>query len=289
MGNKFNHRFNFKKLLTREDLDIRKVARNSLSLRVGDYFNLLAKFLRHVHYALDALEKAIKNKASDSDWKSLDSIVSMLENIGCDKFSLAIGETISAGKRGHGQFAAERAKTVLDEFIELKLFLEKAKASDSPKDDPNEDELFPENYEQQTIREMLQLLDQKKITRKMRILAIDDSPVMLQTISSALESNYKVYCLTDPTKIQDFLYQITPDLFLIDYKMPELSGFDLIPIIRSFKEHLNTPIIFLTAMGTPGHVSAALSLGACDFIVKPVQDDVLREKIAKHIVRKNLF
>jgi PleD family two-component response regulator len=42
-------------------------------------------------------------------------------------------------------------------------------------------------------------------------------------------------------------------------------------------------------MGTFDHVSSAFALGACDFIVKPFQGNILREKIEKHIVRKKLF
>ena len=132
-------------------------------------------------------------------------------------------------------------------------------------------------------------MDNEEAVRKLRILAIDDSPVILRTITSILSDEYKVYEMTNPTMLEKFLEQITPELFLLDYKMPELSGFDLVPVIRSYKEHKNTPIIFLTSMGTVDHVSAALALGACDFIVKPFQGNILREKIAKHIVRKKLF
>jgi putative two-component system response regulator len=112
---------------------------------------------------------------------------------------------------------------------------------------------------------------------------------MLKTITSALGADYKVYTLSDPMMVEKFLQQVTPELFLLDYKMPGLNGFDLIPIIRNFDEHKDTPIVFLTSMGTSDNVSAAAMLGACDFIVKPFQGNVLREKIAKYIVRKKLF
>jgi len=124
---------------------------------------------------------------------------------------------------------------------------------------------------------------------KQMVLAVDDSPVVLKTISSVLSDTYKVFVLPKPTKIQDVLQKLTPELFLLDYKMPELSGFELIPIIRSFEKHKETPIIFLTSAGTIENVSAALTLGACDFILKPVKPDILREKIATHIVRKKAF
>jgi len=67
--------------------------------------------------------------------------------------------------------------------------------------------------------------------------------------------------------------------------MPELSGFDCVPIIRAIEGHEDTPIIFLTSEGTVDNISTA-ALGACDFVVKPFNPDVLRKKIAKHLVRR---
>ena len=122
--------------------------------------------------------------------------------------------------------------------------------------------------------------------RKPLILAVDDAPVILKTISMALGEDYHVFTLSDPMLVEKYLQQSAPDLILLDYKMPGLNGFDLVPIIRKFEKHKDTPIIFLTSMEINSHASSAAMLGACDFIVKPVQMDILREKIAKYISRE---
>lgn len=119
--------------------------------------------------------------------------------------------------------------------------------------------------------------------RKLIILAVDDSPVILKSVSSVLGNDYKVFLLPKPNEISRILQKVTPDLFLLDYLMPEINGFDLIPIIRGTPGHSKTPIIFLTSVATLDNATAALELGACDFIVKPFNPDVLREKIAQHI------
>jgi len=120
---------------------------------------------------------------------------------------------------------------------------------------------------------------------KPRILAIDDVPSMLRTINYALRDKYKVYTLPKPEMLKNYLQTVTPDLFLLDYKMPTINGFELIPIIREFPEHKDTPIIFLTSEGTVDTLSAAISLGACDYILKPFEPKALLEKIEKHIMR----
>jgi len=115
------------------------------------------------------------------------------------------------------------------------------------------------------------------------IVAVDDAPDTLRMVNSLLRDIYKVYTLTDPEELETFLQKTTPDLFLLDYRMPKLSGTDLIPIIRKFPENKDTPIVFLTSEKSPDFLKEAVKLGASDFIIKPVSAETLREKIAMHI------
>jgi DNA-binding response OmpR family regulator len=121
----------------------------------------------------------------------------------------------------------------------------------------------------------------------MLVLTVDDSPAILEAVAAVLSVEYKVFELPKPLMLENVLKQMVPELFLFDYQMPEINGFELIPIIRGFKEHKETPTIFLTSEGTIDNLTAAIVLGACDFIVKPFQPEMLKEKVAKHIVRKN--
>jgi len=129
----------------------------------------------------------------------------------------------------------------------------------------------------------------KKIRVRPTILAIDDSPVALRAVSAVLGGEYEVLTLTEPEELERIMKKIKPDLFLLDCKMPGTGGFELIPVIRGLEGHLNTRIIFLTSEGTIENLTAAIALGACDFIVKPFIPDVLRERIAKHIARRRFL
>jgi DNA-binding response OmpR family regulator len=120
--------------------------------------------------------------------------------------------------------------------------------------------------------------------RKPCVFAIDDSVDILNTITYVLDGEYDVITLSDPSRIDEFLQETTPDLFILDYKMPGASGFDLIPIIRARVEFSQTPIIFLTSEGTIDIVFGAASLGARDFIVKPFSAPELRDKIKQLIM-----
>ena len=119
--------------------------------------------------------------------------------------------------------------------------------------------------------------------KKTSVLVVDDISSMLRAIQYALHDRYKVFILSRPEDAVDFLRTNKPDLILLDYLMPVLSGFDLIPIIRHLPDHKNTPIIIITTEGTVDLVNEAMSIGASDFIVKPFKPKELNDKVAKHI------
>jgi len=126
----------------------------------------------------------------------------------------------------------------------------------------------------------------KREAEKPIVLSIDDNPSILQAVNALLEEHYTVYTMPEVKEepvLTKLLKKITPDLFLLDCNMPVFNGFDLVHIIRKFPDHEDTPIIFLTSEGTVDHISTAVYMGVCDYIVKPINKEVLREKIALHL------
>jgi len=120
----------------------------------------------------------------------------------------------------------------------------------------------------------------KRDANKPIILAVDDNPSILQTVNHLLGDEYKIYTLPHPQAINEVLSKVVPDLFLLDCHMPIVHGFELVPMIRSFPDHEDTPIVFLTSEGTIDNVSVATTIGASGFIVKPINEKILREKVA---------
>jgi CheY-like chemotaxis protein len=297
MENECSSSFDLPALLKIDCLDIRHLAKTNPSLRAYEYYALLARFINSAQHTENIITRIADLKAGAFDFRNMVIVRDMLKDIGCHKYTSAISDILSASKMGHNEFVVSCAKKLLKDFDDLYTHIMKAEkqpetetAPDaSSNTDGSGDEYFASTFETFSLNKVLNMLEQEEATRKMRVLAIDDSPVMLQTISSVLSEDYIVYGMESPTMLEKFLQQITPELFLLDYKMPELSGFDLVPIIRNCEEHKNTPIVFLTSEGTTDTVSAAFTLGACDFIVKPFQANILREKVTKHIVRKNLL
>ena len=125
-----------------------------------------------------------------------------------------------------------------------------------------------------------------------KIIIVDDVSAMLLSLKARLGKQYEIYPAQSAEEMYAILSYFIPDLILLDINMPVLSGFDLVRIIRRFSDHTETPIVFLTAEGTIDNIGTAVNLGACDFIVKPINEAILREKTALHladfVVRRRL-
>ena len=257
-----------------------RYAADTYAMSVDEYFAMLSNFLKLAPNTLRALRRFESRDGDKDDYKDLDCMVSFLKELGWQQFIPTFYRILGAYDTGNWKLASYHAEKAGDEFKEFCSKITAARKTSKP--DSLQDPNMP-------LKEYIKYLDKEEENRKLVILAVDDSPVILKSVASVLSDTYKVYMLPKPKEIRTILDKLTPELFLLDYRMPELDGFELVPIIRSYEEHKDTPIIYLTSEGTIDNVTAALALGACDFVIKPFNPDLLREKIAKHIVKKKSF
>jgi len=117
-------------------------------------------------------------------------------------------------------------------------------------------------------------------TDKVNILAVDDSADKLLALSVVLaELNENVVTATSG---RDALRALLTEEFavvLLDVNMPGMDGFETAAMIRQRKATEHTPIIFITSYGDDTHASRGYSLGAVDYILAPVDPEVLQTKV----------
>ena len=116
-----------------------------------------------------------------------------------------------------------------------------------------------------------------------KVMAVDDRPEILSSISDALNGHFKVFCATSGETALKILPMQRPDIFILDIEMPGMNGYELAQAIRRMEDYAKTPIIFLTGNSTREHVVAAMQAGANDFIVKPANHGVLLQKVGKFL------
>jgi DNA-binding response OmpR family regulator len=120
-----------------------------------------------------------------------------------------------------------------------------------------------------------------------RILVVDDSPVNVKLICSTLTAaGYKVLeTAKDGLDALDKTYRLIPDLVLLDIMMPNLDGFGYIERLKGDPNAPRMPIIVQTALGEREAKIRALSIGANDFLNKPLDLEELVLRVHVHLER----
>ena len=124
-----------------------------------------------------------------------------------------------------------------------------------------------------------------------KILVADDEPNQLELLSAAfLSSEFKLFKARDGREAVDLAEEVLPDLIILDWMMPNISGIDACNIIKSRTETKKIPIIILSAKGEEENKIFGLDRGADDYVVKPFspKELVARTKALLRRVRPSL-
>lgn len=116
---------------------------------------------------------------------------------------------------------------------------------------------------------------------KKTIVSIDDSNVVLMSIEKILSEKYQVKSFSKVMRGMHFLKLNVPDLIILDIDMPEMDGMEALKHIKEREELKDVPVIFLTSNADREHVVNAVALGAVDYMIKPVKEEILLSKIRK--------
>jgi len=118
---------------------------------------------------------------------------------------------------------------------------------------------------------------------KKRLLIIDDDPRNIFALVNTLR--YKSYdclsCLSAEEALKVLQTDEVIDAILIDMMMPEMDGYEAIPLIKSLPSRKSTAIIAVTAQAMAGDKEKCLSAGADDYVSKPIDVDKLLIALSK--------
>ncbi|MDY6784280.1 MAG: response regulator [Cyanobacteriota bacterium] len=116
------------------------------------------------------------------------------------------------------------------------------------------------------------------------ILVVDDNPTNIQVLFDVLsESGYRVAIAKSGEAALKRLASYHPDLILLDVMMPGMDGFETCQRLKSGPETYNIPVIFMTALSDAVDKVKGLSLGAVDYITKPIQHEETLARIRVHL------
>jgi putative two-component system response regulator len=119
------------------------------------------------------------------------------------------------------------------------------------------------------------------------ILIVDDTPENLTALGELLQPTYRVRAtVSGQHALQIAASDPKPDLILLDVMMPEMDGYEVIQRLQGNEATRDIPVIFVTARVNDEDEQHGLSLGAADYITKPLRPAILLARIRNHLKLK---
>lgn len=116
------------------------------------------------------------------------------------------------------------------------------------------------------------------------ILVVDDNPTNIQVLFDMLsEIGYRVAIAKSGEAALQRLQSYQPDIILLDVMMPGIDGFETCQRLKAQPATRNIPVIFMTALSDTVDKVRGLSLGAVDYITKPIQHEEALARIRVHL------
>lgn len=123
---------------------------------------------------------------------------------------------------------------------------------------------------------------------KPNILVIDDTPENIDLLVEILKDQYRVRAARSGEQgLKIARLASAPDLILLDVMMPGIDGFEVCRVLKEDPSTSHIPIIFVTAKITTSDETRGFSLGAVDYITKPISPPVVLARVKTHLALHN--
>jgi Response regulators consisting of a CheY-like receiver domain and a winged-helix DNA-binding domain len=137
---------------------------------------------------------------------------------------------------------------------------------------------------EQAIASIVELVGGTKTP--VRLMIVDDDQVWLQTLPTLLKPwGFEVTTLDDPHQFWQVLQAVTPDVLVLDIKMPQINGFELCQVLRSDPRWQRLPVLFLSILTDSKSQNEAFTVGADDYLCKPILGIELANRILSRLRR----
>lgn len=121
-----------------------------------------------------------------------------------------------------------------------------------------------------------------------KILIVDDDPDILDVIENTLKDDYKIITATLGKEALDKIQTESPDLVILDYVLPDITGIEICQEIRKNPLLIHIPILMLTGKGEVENKIEGLEAGADDYMVKPFLPQELSARVRMLLRRSSI-
>lgn len=130
--------------------------------------------------------------------------------------------------------------------------------------------------------------DLNTLLKNALIMMVDDEPILMEILQTFLEDEgYQNFITIEDSRLaMDRLVKDQPDILLLDLKMPNVNGFEILQQVRNNERLKHLPVIVLTSSSDAATKLQALELGATDFLAKPIDASELALRLRNTLTVK---
>ncbi|HEV8243993.1 MAG TPA: response regulator [Nitrospirales bacterium] len=122
--------------------------------------------------------------------------------------------------------------------------------------------------------------------RSFRILVVDDDPgIRLMAVLALKQDEHTVIEASSGSEALRLINEQKPDLIVLDFKMPDMDGIEVLKILRAKRETARLPVLILTAMTDEVSTRAGFDAGATDYLGKPFSIPQLTTRVRACMAR----
>lgn len=117
-----------------------------------------------------------------------------------------------------------------------------------------------------------------------KIVVVDDEPFILMMVGDKLKkAGFEIVTVRESVKAYDIIRAERPDLVILDWMMPEVSGIELCCTIKADPELAKIPVIMLTAKGQSEDERLGFRSGVTRYVIKPFSPKALLEIVIEEL------
>ncbi len=121
------------------------------------------------------------------------------------------------------------------------------------------------------------------LAKRPTVMVVDDTPLNLMLMESILEKEYSLKLCKVPQEALDYAFSTPPDIVLLDVMMPEMDGFEVCRRLKANPATRDVPVIFITSKNAIEDEEMGFSVGASDFIHKPISAPIVVARVKTHL------
>lgn len=115
------------------------------------------------------------------------------------------------------------------------------------------------------------------------LLCVDDEATNLKVLRTVLQDQYRLLFAKNGDEALKLAHEQQPDLILLDVMMPGKTGFEVCATLKAQDATRHIPVLFVTALQDEQDEAYGFSLGAADYITKPISPAIVRARVKTHL------